>query len=313
MLVPALADCAATFADTGAETRSGVFEDGNGCKKDAGEERDQECEKQDRAIDADLPDARKSRRGDRGEDAQRCVSKAQTDGAADQSENDTFEQKIGGDASAARAQGGAHGQFLTTAFDAHEQQIGDIGAGNQKDHADGAHQNPEDAADVADDIALERADVGADVRIFEELEAEARRGWERAHDNGKHARDIAVGLFEGYARLKSGESFMAEVAEVAFVAVQFEGHDQGRIFPIQNMKFLQQDTKDLPGCSVYDHASADRGGVAAKLPAPIPIGEHHGFWSARRIILLGKGSIEYRRKDQQWKRSIAVCQTLYVH
>src|SRR6266404_5052136 len=110
MLLPALAESAATLADTGAEAHSGV-------------------------------------------------SETQTDGATEQSENDTFEQKIGGHAATGSAQGGAHGQLLAAAFDADEQQIGDIGASDKEDHADRTHQDPEDAAHVADDVALERADI----------------------------------------------------------------------------------------------------------------------------------------------------------
>src|SRR5712664_2927813 len=136
MLLFALAEGAAALADAGAETDSGVLEDGNGSKQDAGEEGNEKCEEENAPINANFTNARKSRGGDGRKNAQRGVSEAQSDRAAKQSQNETLDQEIGGDACAACAQSGAHGEFLAAAFDADEQQIGDIGAGNQKDHAD---------------------------------------------------------------------------------------------------------------------------------------------------------------------------------
>src|SRR5260370_21902668 len=139
MLLLALAERATAFADAGAKAHSGVLEDGNGAKQDAGEEGNEKREKQDWRINADFTDARKPRGSHSRKNAQRAISEAHTDGAAEQAENDAFEQKIRSDASAAGAQGGADGELLTAAFDADEQQIGDIGAGDQEDHADRAH------------------------------------------------------------------------------------------------------------------------------------------------------------------------------
>ena len=130
MLLLALAEGAATFADAGAEAHSGVLEDGNGAKQDAREKGNQKCKEQDAAINADLVNARKSRGGDGCKNAQRAVSEAQSHGAPEQSENDTFKQEIGSDACAAGAQSAANGELLTAAFDADEKQVGDVGAGN---------------------------------------------------------------------------------------------------------------------------------------------------------------------------------------
>src|SRR5258707_5120686 len=116
MLFVALAEGAGTFGDDGAEANSGVLEDGNASKQDAGEESNQKSEEQNGTIDADFTDARKSRRSDGGEDAKRGVSEAQSNDAAEQSEKDAFEQKIGSDAAAACAENGAHRELPTTAF-----------------------------------------------------------------------------------------------------------------------------------------------------------------------------------------------------
>src|ERR1700687_1582336 len=252
MLLLALTERAATLADAGAETRPGELEDGNGSKQEAGEERNQKREEQDRPIDADFTNARKSCGGDAREDAQRTVSETQSDSAAEQSENDAFEQEVRSDAAAARAQGGAHGQFLAAAFDADEQQISDIGTGDKEDHADRTHEDPEDAADVADDVVLERTDVGANLRVLEELDAEARRGRKGPHNDGKHASNIGVDLLEGDAGPKPGETVVAEVAEGDFAAVKLERGNQGGIIAVQEMKSLRQEAGDLPGLSIHD-------------------------------------------------------------
>src|SRR6266550_1153042 len=291
MLLPALTEGAATLADAGAETCPGVLEDGNGSKQDAGEERNQKGEEQDRPIDADFTNAGKSRGGDGG--------------AAEQSENDAFEQKIGGDAAAARAQGGAHGQLLTASFDADEQQIGDIGAGDEKDHADGTHQDPEDAADVADDVALEWTDVGANLRVLEELDAEARRGRKGPHNDGKHACNVGVNLLEGDAGFEPGQTVVAEVAEVDFAAVKLERRNQGGIIPVQEMKSLRQNADDLPAFAVHDEVAADRGGVSAKFAAPIAIGEHDSFGGARCIVLFGEAATQQGRNAEERESAVS--------
>ena len=304
VLLLALAESASALADAGAETHSGVLDDGNGTKQHAGKEGNHEREEQNRSINADFTDARKPRWSDSGKNAQSGVGETQTDGAAQQSENDTFEQKIGSDASAAGTQGGAHGQFLTAALDADEQQIGDIGAGDQKDHTNRAHENPEHAAHVADDVALQRADVGADVRVFKELEAETWRSGKGSHNNRKHASNVGVDLLEGDAGPESGETVVAEIAEVNLVAVKLERGNHGGIIVIEEMKALRQNANNLAALAIHDDVAADHGGVAAKLATPITVSKHDGFGSARRIILFAEAATEQRRNAEERESAV---------
>src|SRR5260370_42105805 len=222
MLLPALAKSAAAFADAGAEAHPGVFEDGDGSKKHASEEGNQKRKEKDTPVNADLTDARKTGRSDGREDAQCGIGEAQSDGAAEQSENDTLDQEVSSDTRTARSQGSTNSEFLTAAFDADEQQIGNIGAGDQKDHADGTHEDPEDAADVADDVALERTDVGADVSVFKELGTTAGRRAERAQSHWKHASNVGIDLLDSDAWLEPGETVITEVAKIGFVAVKLK-------------------------------------------------------------------------------------------
>src|SRR5882724_11771863 len=57
MLLAALAQGAASFADAGAQTHACILEDGDGAEKHAGEERDRQSEEQYRGIDTDFMDS----------------------------------------------------------------------------------------------------------------------------------------------------------------------------------------------------------------------------------------------------------------
>src|SRR6266571_7938777 len=305
MLLLALAEGASALADAGAETYSGVLEDGNGAKQDAGEEGNEKREKQDWRINADFTDARKPCGSDGRKNAQRGIGEAQTNSAAEQSEKDAFEQKIGSDARAAGTQRATDGELLTAAFDADEQQIGDIGAGDQKDHADRTHEDPEHTAYVTDNIVLEGTNVGADVRIFEELDAEAGRRRKRTHNDGEHTSNVGIYLLDSDARLEPGETLIAEVAKMGFVTVKLKRDDDTGIFPVQEVKSLRQDADDLPGFAVHDDVAPDHGGVAAKFAAPIAVGEHGGFRSAGRIILFGEGAAEQERDAEERESAVS--------
>src|SRR5260370_36073801 len=95
MLLFALAEGAATLADAGAETHSGVFEDGNGAKKYASEDRNQEGEEQETPINADFTVARKSSGSEGRKKAKLGISMAKTDGVARQSEIANCRQRLG--------------------------------------------------------------------------------------------------------------------------------------------------------------------------------------------------------------------------
>src|SRR5205807_1722432 len=165
---------------------------------------------------------------------------------------------------------------------------GNVGASDQKDHADRTHQNPEDAADITDDVALERTDIGADVGVFEELDAEAGRRRKRAHNDGEHTSDVGVDLLDGDALFEPGETLIAEVAEMGFTTVKLKRNDYAGIFPVQEVKLLRQDSDDLPGLAIHNGVTAYHGSIAAKFTAPIAVSEHGGFGRARRVILLGE-------------------------
>jgi len=212
MLFAALAVGAAALPNAGAETDTGVFEDGDGAEEDAGENGDDEGEEENGAVNADFVDARDSGRGHGDEGAQGGEGEAQADGAAKQAENETFKKQFTGDAVGAGAESGADGKLLAATFDADEKEVGDIGAGNEQNHADGGHENPESAAYIADDILLEGAEIRSEMSIVKNFGTEAGRRSEGASNDRRHASYVGIGLRESDAGFEARESFVTEVA-----------------------------------------------------------------------------------------------------
>src|SRR5882762_8974656 len=257
MLLAALAQGATTFADAGAQAHACIFEDGDGAEEHAGEERDPQREEQYRGIDAYFMDSGEAGGRHRYENTQCDIGQAQPDHAAEQAEDDALQEQLGGDPAAAGAQRSAHGQLLPSSFDADQQQVGHVGAGNQQYHADRTHQNPQHLADVSHDILLQGAQVRPNVRLFKKFEAETGRGRKSAHHNGNHAGNVGAGLREGDAGLQPCDCFVAEVSEENFVAVKLEGQEHGGIFAVQKVKPLREYPDDLARLPVDHNVASD--------------------------------------------------------
>ena len=61
-------------------------------------------------------------------------------------QHQAFDEQLADDAPASGAKGGADGDFAGTAEGSGQQQIGDVGAGDQKDESDSAEEGEEDQA-----------------------------------------------------------------------------------------------------------------------------------------------------------------------
>ena len=140
--------------------------------------------------------------------------------------------------------------------------------------------------------------------IFEKLEAETWRRSKRTHNDGQHASNVGVDLLDSDAWLEPGETLIAEVAEMGFVAVKLERKDYAGLFPVQEVKSLRQDADDLAGFAVHDDIAPDDGNIAAKFAAPIAVKKHDGFGGPRRIILPGKAAAQQGRHAEERKSAI---------
>ena len=88
---------------------------------------------------------------------QRGGGQAQAGGAAEEAEQQALDQHLARQAAAAGADGGADGELLGPPLGPDQQQVGDVGAGDQQDDPDRRHHHPQALADVADEIVDERA------------------------------------------------------------------------------------------------------------------------------------------------------------
>src|SRR5688500_4016113 len=113
----------------------------------------------------------------------------QAESAAEESQEDAFGEQLADEPGAASSEGGANGDFFLTDSRASEQEVGDIGAGNQHDEADGAEEGPKGARGITDDVFEEGIDPDADLGVgIGVLLLEP-------HGNRVH---LSAGLFEGY-------------------------------------------------------------------------------------------------------------------
>ena len=197
--------------------------------KRLGEECEAEGEEEHVKVDADFMNTGKAG-GCGGDEGFECGGgQAETDEAAGEANDEAFKEEFAGGAFPWCSESGADGEFLAAAFDADEQEVGDIGAGDEQDHGDGTHEDPEDFVYIADDIFLEGAQVGRDAGFVEDGGAETLGRGKTAEGDGEEARHVGAGLLEGCAGLEASEGALTEVAEFDLAAVPLEGHDDGRV------------------------------------------------------------------------------------
>ena len=168
-------------------------------------DRDDQREHDRRGVDADQIEARQPRRCETRGRPQGESGQAQSDRAANQAEQEALGQHVARQATAARTNGGAHGEFLGTPFGPHEQQVGDVRAGNQQDDADGRRHHPQALAEVADEIIDERADLGREARVFHHPEGHPLGRRELGEGDADHARHVRVDAGEVDARTEAAD------------------------------------------------------------------------------------------------------------
>ncbi len=89
------------------------------------------------------------------------VAEDEAEDAADEGEDDAFGQQLTDDACAARAHGGANGEFTLAAGGADKEKVGDVGAGDEQNEADGAEEDEERVTSAGDDGVAQRLDAEA--------------------------------------------------------------------------------------------------------------------------------------------------------
>ena len=100
------------------------------------------------------------------EDPDPAQRQQQPEDAADHRQQNAFDQQLTDDPPAAGAERDADGNLARAPRRPREQQVGDVGAGNQQHEADRAHQRPEDQRNLrAGDAVVEEHEIGLDVPV----------------------------------------------------------------------------------------------------------------------------------------------------
>jgi hypothetical protein len=128
---------------------------------DAGEHGDGAGEEEGRAVEGNLGRARQVFRGQGEESAHAPLRDQDAQRSAGDTEHDALGQELPDEPAAVCAESGADGKVLHPRRGTHEEEIGDVGAGDQKKEADGREQRPEDRAHVADGGVEQRRELHA--------------------------------------------------------------------------------------------------------------------------------------------------------
>ena len=82
------------------------------------------------------------RGGDSDQQPDGGLGDAQAEHAAEQPQRDAFHQQLARDIAPSGSKRRTNRQLMLPAFDANQQQIGNVGAGDQKHDSNGPHQHP---------------------------------------------------------------------------------------------------------------------------------------------------------------------------
>ncbi len=226
-----------------------------------------------------------------------------THDAAERGQRQAFPQQLADDLARAGAEGGLHRQLLLPRLGPHEQQVGDVGARDQQDHADRPHQHPERALDVADEVVLERADLGRQARLLEHRQRGAGERREFAQGHRDHPRDVGAGPLDRFARLQPGNPRVAEHADHGLAAIETERDDQ-RDVAIEETERVGQDADDLARLAVEGHGTPDRRRVGPELRPPVAGGEDHGLGAAGRVVGPGEHPADHRLDAEDRQQAV---------
>src|SRR5690348_1043522 len=310
MALTACTESPAGFRKAGA--RPHVLEHGEqpeeqSCKKSDGQ-RESEYGK----IDVDVAEARKARRGDGDEKTQSGPGKTQTQNAAEDSDKEALAKQLRSDAAAACAQRGANGKFLAAAFGAHKHKISDVGAGDEQNHTDTAHEHPKEASDVADDFTFERNNLRGEAGFEENIERISGLGWKTAQSDGNQTCSVGGGLRDSRVWIEPREAEIEEVADLRFIAIQLKRHDEREVPLVKKTEGLRQDADDAVRAAVDDEGFADDGRIAAEIALPVAVGQDSGERRVRSVVRWREKPPERGGNTQCSERVVGYVESLNV-
>jgi hypothetical protein len=207
------------------------------------------------------------------------MGKEQAERTAEQDEKGVFGQELAKNSDAASAEGHANSNFAVACGGATEKQIGEVGAGDQKNETGGGEEGKQHGTDRTDDFFAEADDVGlhAGIGIGIELSEVLR-----------NALQFGLGLLEWDTALEAGydeEIVAAMVGEI--LRSEREWHPE-LVIGIREMKILGRHADDGITFAVEKNGFAKDSGVGSKAALPQAVANHDDVPAGGLIVFRGE-------------------------
>ena len=257
-----------------------VLDDRDHAEEQARRERHRQCERQYHRVNRDFAETGKVRRSHRGQKPEPAVGDRQSTRAAQDSERDALDQQLVRDVPAPGAQRRANRELLLASFRSHQQEIGDVGAGDQQHDADGAHQHPQHLTHIAHHILLHRPKRRREARGLQN----GTVGSVLRDPDRQHPANISAGLRERDAWLQPGDAHVhVDIIRLELRSREALGQNHFRI-RAQKPEPLRHDADDFSRPRVDRDRPPDHSGVRAEPALPVSMRQDHRLRRARRIV-----------------------------
>ena len=193
--------------------------------------------------------------------------------AAEQAEHQRLDQQLSGDAAAAGAERGAHGDLLPAGGALRKQQVGDVGAGDEEHEDDGAQRDVDRLSQrFADQQLVERLDRHAPVLLPGGDECRRSARGRRARPAGP-GRCVTPGL-EAAHRVQPVHA-RGQLAFVEGVQPPEAGGflEWPAALPVERAR--RQHADDLMGLAVEEQLPAEDAAIGGEVALPRRVADHH--------------------------------------
>ncbi len=244
-------------------------------------------EEQDRKAERDLGFRwQRVRRKQRDDDLDEHDGEHDADSTAGCTEQQAFDQQLAHDGPRRRADGGPHGQFPLSHGATGQQQVGDVGAGNQQQEGHGAQQQPQPLLRaVADEVIAEwldtRAPVGAVVAAA-------------AFDRARHRVEVRVGLGDRDATFQPAHHVEKRDVVAGLAGCDRQRQPQFGLLAVRRASAEHADD-GIGNAAGHTNRPSNDVGIPAETVLPEPVRQDGHAIAARRAFLFTKRAAERQR------------------
>ncbi len=261
-------------------------ERGREAEDDAGQKRQAEGEEEYVRVERELTQvghARELRRGyQRDEQVGAPQREHEPRAAAHEREQHALRQKLTHHAPARSAERRPQRDLFAPRRRAREQEVGDVGAGDQKHEADRAQEREEDGPKLPDELLLQRHDADAGARVRLRVVRRDARG-DRLH--------LRARRLKARARLQTRDDLNpVPVARAGLLRADLQRRPQLGVAEAREAEARGQDADYRATAAARRDRLADDTLVAAVAPLPELVAQQHDAGAARRFVALDEGS-----------------------